>query len=129
LVTGPTPDANNRSPCVSDFAESVAERLRKDGVMVRSRLGRAAEMMKARYDNKIRPAFSIAVGDVVWYYCPRRYSKLSPEWQNLFTGPFAVVRLLDPCNLVIRRCPRGREIVVHRDKIKPLAQKNDIPSL
>jgi len=62
----------------------------------------------------------------VWYYCPRRYSKLSPKWQNLFTGPFTVIRLLDPCNVVIRRYPRGREIVVHRDKVKPVLEMVDV---
>jgi hypothetical protein len=80
--------------------------------------------MKSRYDAKVKPAFRLAVGDRVWYFYPRRYSKLSPKWQNLYVGPYTVTRLIDPCNVAIRRNARTREIVVHRDKLRPAASLN-----
>src|SRR5208282_215439 len=102
----------------------LQERMYRDGVFVRERLGRAALRMKTRYDAKVKPSFKFSAGDKVWYFYPRRYSKLSPKWQNLYVGPYRVVRLIDPCNVVIKRSTRTREIVVHRDKLRPAASIN-----
>src|SRR5208282_3710243 len=124
LALGTTPDEYDVQPPVTDHVYDLRERLYKDGEMVREHLGRAALRMKSRYDAKVKPAFSFAVNDKVWYFYPRRYSKLSPKWQNLYVGPYTVTRLIDPCNIAIRRNVRTREIVVHRDKLRPAASLN-----
>src|SRR5664279_3645104 len=108
LVMGPAPDAAGTLRNASSYADDLTERLWRDGQLVRSRLGRTAESMKTRYDAGLRPPYQLTVGAKVWYFYPRRFSKLSPKWQSLFVGPYTVVRLLDPCNAVIQRSARSR---------------------
>jgi len=120
LVLGSTPDDIMKKPSISEYVDAISDRLHVDGVLVRSNLGRTANIMKTRYDTKVKSAFPLKVGDKVWYYCPRRYVKLSPKWQNMYTGPFVVIALLDPCNVVIGRTKRSAVKVVHRDKLKPV---------
>jgi len=124
LALGARPDECDVQPPVTDPVYDLRERMHQDGLLVRERLGRAAIRMKTRYDAKIKPSFCFEVGEKVWYFYPRRYSKLSPKWQNLYTGPYTVVKLLDPCNVVIRRNAGTRAIVVHRDKLRPAASLN-----
>src|SRR5208282_5494139 len=124
LALGARPDECDVQPPVTDHVYDLRERMHRDGLLVRERLGRAAMKMKTRYDAKIKSSFNFDVGDKVWYFYPRRYSKLSPKWQNLYTGPYTVVRLLDPCNVVIRRNASARAIVVHRDKLRPAVSLN-----
>jgi len=100
-----------------DFIETIRQRMQADGVLVRIRLGRAAEVMKKRYDARLSKPFELSVGQKVWYFYPRRYSKLSPKWQNLYTGPFKIIKFIDQCSVVIRKGRRGRIIIVHRDKL------------
>src|SRR5664279_4605902 len=120
LVVGPSPDTDRTFESVPAYVADMAERLWNDGQLVRSRLGQAATSMKTRYDARVQPAHALTVGTRVWYYYPRRYSKLSPKWQNLYVGPYTIIRVLDPCNLVIQMSPRSRAMVVHRDKVKPV---------
>ena len=41
----------------------------------------------------------------------------TPKWQNWYTGPYLVIRLVDSYNVVIRKTRRSRPIVTHRDKL------------
>jgi hypothetical protein len=124
LALGAAPDVRDAQLPISEHVRDLQERMYRDGVFVRERLGRAALRMKTRYDARVRPSFSFSAGDRVWYFYPRRYSKLSPKWQNLYVGPYRVVRLIDPCNVVIKRNARAREMVVHRDKLRPAVSLN-----
>jgi hypothetical protein len=73
---------------------------------------------------RIKPA-NLAVGQKVWYYYPRRRQGLSPKFQLLYTGPFEVVRVIDPSTVVIRRSARHKPFVTHRDKLKPVYEYSD----
>jgi len=119
LVTRTSPELGNGETCISDIVEGMVERMRADGVFIHTQLGRAAVTMKTRYDAKIKPAYDLHVGDSVWYFYPRRYAKRSPKWQNLYVGPYIIVRILDPCNIAIRKGKRSPTIIVHRDKLRP----------
>ena len=58
------------------------------------------------------------VGDWVWYYYPRHYSRKSPKWRCNYVGPFLIVRVLPQNDLVIQKSNRSRPLVVHLDKLK-----------
>jgi len=56
-------------------------------------------------------------GDWVWYYYTRRYTQKSPKWQDLYTGPFKVSRILPSLNTVIQRSKRTKPFVVLIEKL------------
>ena len=102
---------------ISDFATEVRERQQADFKMVREHLGQAAKRRKDRYDDNVH--FRVfQPGQLVWYFYPRKRKGLSPKWQNFYTGPYRVVRLIDTHNVVIQRSSGAKCIVVHRDKLK-----------
>ena len=72
---------------------------------------------KSTYDVRVRKA-EYSVGDWVWYYYPRRFTQKSPKWQRNYTGPYKIVRTIEPVNFVLRKTPRSAPFVVHMDKIK-----------
>src|SRR5664279_2756980 len=55
---------------------------------------------------------------VVWYLYPRRRVGISAKWQKFYTGPYQIVRVIEPNNVVLQKSRRGKPFVVHRDKIK-----------
>ena len=91
-------------------AESCYEKAREE-------LKVAAERRKRTYDIRVRKA-DFRVGEWVWYWYPRRYTKRSPKWQKMYVGPFLVTRIIEPVNYVIQRSARAKPIVVHVDKLK-----------
>jgi len=58
------------------------------------------------------------LGDWVWYWYPRRYQKKSPKWQKSYTGPYLIVRVIEPVNYVLQKTSRSKPFVVHADKVK-----------
>ena len=107
-----------RGVSVDDYVLSLRERQRDDFILVREHLGKAAQGRKAMYDDNVRVK-SFVVGQLVWYFYPRRRKGLSPKWQNMYDGPYRVVRLLDSHTVVIQRSPKSKIQIVHRDKLKP----------
>jgi predicted aspartyl protease len=101
-----------------DFVDKMKDRLHGAFDIVRKHLGQAALRNKKYYDLRVKPA-TYQVGDLVYYYNPRRTKGLQEKWQKKFTGPFEVIKLLGPVNLLIRRSPRARPFVVHMDKVQP----------
>jgi len=69
------------------------------------------------YDANVREQ-TYTVGEAVWYYYPRRYTKKSPKWQRCYIGPYRVTQVLPPVNYVIQRSPKSKPFVVHADKLK-----------
>jgi hypothetical protein len=54
----------------------------------------------------------------VFYYCPRKRKGLCPKWQQLFTGPFTIIRVIDKYNYMIAKSATAKPLIVHRDKLK-----------
>ena len=100
-----------------DFVDDMRNRLCNAYNVVRRQLGKTAERNKHYYDLRVKPT-SYKVGDVVYYFNPRRYRGLQEKWQRKFTGPFRVLKILGPVNILIQRSPRTRPFAVHIDKIK-----------
>ena len=103
-------------PNYDDFVEGVRTKLTEAYELVRVNLGAAALRNKRYYDMKARPE-TYSVGDLVYYFNPRKFSNRSEKWARKYTGPFRVVKVLSPVNLVLQR-NRGKTFVTHVDKVK-----------
>ena len=125
LVCGPPKSVTETS--VDSYIDERFDRIAECYSLVRDHLNHSAQHTKLRYDLHVREA-EYAVGDEVWYYCPRRRPGLSPKWQRYYDGPFAVIEVLGPVNYKIRKSPRGRVLTVHVDKLKPYLVRRDEPS-
>ena len=102
---------------IDDFVEEMTNRQKEDFRLVRSHLGQAAMRRKQRYDDKVNEQ-TFQIGQLVWYFYPRKKQGLSPKWQSWYVGPYRVIRLIDSHNIVIQKSKKHKSIVVHRDKLK-----------
>ena len=111
--------ANNRAMprSTDEFVQGLADRMLDNFEAARDNLHRAAEIRKSQYDTKVK-SVPFSVGDRVYYWYPRKFAGRSPKLQSLYTGPYTIVRVVDSHNLVIRKSPRSKPMVVHRDKLK-----------
>lgn len=108
-----------------DYAEEVESRMRYAFAFVREHLGRAAERYKYYYDLRLKP-LRFHPGDKVLYFNARRFQGRQDKWARKFTGPFTVVRVTGPSNVLLQKTPRSRPFHVHVDKCKPfLAEENE----
>jgi transposase InsO family protein len=117
-------DRVNVSQSYDDIVCERAERTIFDFHVVRDCLKRAAQLRQDKYDIKVKPV-AVEVGQKVWYYCPRRKMNVSPKWQNCYSGPYTVVRVIDPHVIVIARSRRSKPFTVHRDKLKLVVEDDD----
>jgi len=110
---------SNEFQCASidDFVQRSQEQMASAYATAREHLGVAAERRKRTYDIRLRQQ-QFTVGDWVWYWYPRRYPSKSPKWQKGYTGPYLVVRKIEPVNFVLQKSPRSKPFVVHVNKLK-----------
>jgi hypothetical protein len=108
-----------REPATSyeNFADDLANRMEEAYSLARQSLNVAAERRKNMYDLRVRSK-QFTRGQWVWYFCPRKFRGRSPKWQRLYSGPFLIVRVIQPSNYVIQRTKNGPLKVVHADKLK-----------
>ena len=85
--------------------------------LVRQHLQQNAERRKVAYDARVKKR-EYTVGDWVWYFYPRRFTRKSPKWQRCYIGPYLIVRAIPPVNYVLQKSQRSQPFVVHADKIK-----------
>ena len=122
LLYGPS---ENTSPVSSDdFVDEVITRRREAYHLVREQLGKVAEKGKRYYDLRVRPQ-RYHVGDKVYFYNPRRYQGKQDKWLRKRSGPFTVVKLLGPVNVVIQKSSRTRPIITHVEKLSPYYDQED----
>jgi hypothetical protein len=117
LVLGPVIEEQDVPLSYDDFVDHRIKVMQKSYQLVRQNLGRTAERMKQTYDMRVRPA-SFQRGDWVWYFHPRRFKSRNVKWQRFYTGPYLVIKVLDPVNVVIQKSPRSDPVVTHVDKCK-----------
>ena len=117
LVMGLPPDVCSTGQTGDEYVRLMQENAEKCYEVARKHLRVAAERRKAAYDIRVKKS-DFAVGDWVWYWYPRRYRAKSPKWQKCFTGPYLVVRVIEPVNYVLQKSPRSKPFVVHADKLK-----------
>jgi transposase InsO family protein len=117
LIMGLPSDEAEVARSSNQFVSEMQERAEDAYEHAREQLRVAAERRKVTYDVRVKKSV-YAVGDWVWYHYPRRYQQKSMKWQKSFTGPFLIVRIIEPVNYVLQKSPRARSFVVHADKLK-----------
>ena len=86
---------------------------------VRRHLGVAATRNKRRYDMRVKPE-EFKVGEKVLYFSPRKYQGHQDKWLRKFTGPFEIIKLLGPVNVVLRKSAKSTPFTTHLDKLRKL---------
>jgi hypothetical protein len=117
LVMGLTTEVDPNILTVDDYVAQTKERADRCYDIARKHLRAAAERRKASYDMKLKST-EFKVGDWVWYWYPRRYQRKSAKWQRSYTGPYMIVRVIEPVNYVLQKSARFKPFVVHADKLK-----------
>jgi hypothetical protein len=103
---------------VNEYADELVDRLKSAFRIVTEHQKSQVERMKRNYDVNIKtPSFK--VGDMVWYYYPRRFSGRSPKWSRVYIGPYKITAALNDVNFVLKTSPRSKPFVVHIDKLRP----------
>ena len=102
---------------VNEFVQMSQEQMSSAYAIAKEHLGVAAQRRKTTYDMRVRQQ-EFKVGDWVWYWYKRRYPSKSPKWQRGYTGPYLVVRKIEPVNFVSQRSPKAKPFVVHINKLK-----------
>ena len=116
LVMGlPLENDYGRNP--DDYVAQLQRNSAEAYELVRKHLRASAERRKRNYDIKVRSE-QFAVGDWVFYHYPRRYQSRSPKWQRSYTGPYLIVRMIEPVNCVLQRSAKSKPFVAHFDKLK-----------
>ena len=126
----PTPPTRKKSELLEEYVESLQDELVDTFAIVRRNLAVVAQTRKNRYDLKIRENTTFHQGEKVWYFYPRRLQGKSQKWQSWYTVPYEILRVIDSHTLMIRKGPKARTMVVHRDKVKRYYQPDcDVKSL
>ena len=118
LVLGAVTGEEEHYESLDDYVCEMQRRLRDSYALAREHLDVAAERRKNEYDVKVKDT-QFDVGQAVWYFYPRRYTKRSPKWCSNYDGPFRVVKVIPPCDYVIQKSRKSKPQVVHGDKLKP----------
>ena len=85
-----------------DYVEHVALRMKTGHRIVQESLDCTFGRAKQRYDARVK-LLKFKIGDLVWYFCPRRRPCLSPQWQLLATSPWRVIKTVNLVNVVIQK--------------------------
>ena len=70
----------------NDYVIEIGNRMEKAFNTVREQLGQAFQRAKQAYDGRVRK-LQFKKGDLVWFFCLMKRSRIGPKWQLLTTGP------------------------------------------
>ena len=118
LMYDTMPVINGQPRSYDNYAEEMTDWRRTAYRLVRQHLGEAAQKNKRYYDMTVRPK-KYDRGDWVYYYNPRHIRGRQQKWLRKKDGPFLVLRVLGPVNVLIQRTARARPFVAHIDKLSP----------
>jgi hypothetical protein len=117
LVMGTPIEDDGQPRSVDAYVQKIKEETEEAYEIARRELRVAAERRKKTYDIRVKKT-EFAVNDWVWYWYPRKYTQKSPKWQSMYTGPYLIVRVIEPVNFVLQKSSRSKPFVVHMDKLK-----------
>ena len=112
------PPETARPVAYATYADELSARMRQAYTLVRENLGVAAKHNKRAYDLRVH-AQTYKVGQWVRYFHPRKMANRQDKWRRNFNGPFLVVKVIGPVNVIIQRSKRAHPFCVHVDKLKP----------
>jgi len=102
---------------MNGFVSEMRDRMEKCYDIAREHLQISSKRRKKAYDLKVKKTEFIT-GDWLCYYYPRKYRQRSPKRQIMYTGPYLVIRVIEPVNYVLQKSARAKAFVVHADKLK-----------
>ena len=70
----------------NDYVIEMRNRMEKAFNAVREQLGQAFQRAKQAYDGRVKK-MNFKIGDLVWFFFPKKLPRLGPKWQLLTTGP------------------------------------------
>lgn len=117
LMYGQPPDAPE-APAGPEYARQLQDRLDKAHKFARCQAETAGMRQKRLYDLRVRGQHFKA-GDHVWVYSPKRKKGRSPKLDSKWIGPCYVVERVGEVVYRVRLAPRGRFVVLHRDRLAP----------
>ena len=101
----------------NDYVVEMRNRIKKAFDTVREQLGQAFQRAKQTYDGHVKK-LQFKIGDLVWFFCPRKRPRLGPKWQLLTTGPWCFEKILNSVNYMIRKVGGRDRRVVHIDRLQ-----------
>jgi len=117
LAMGLTPEDAFENVNAQDYLAKLQRNACEAYQLARKHLRASAERRKKAYDVKVK-AEEFKVGEWVFYHYPRRFQSRSVKWQKAYTGPYLIVRLIEPVNCVLQKSAKSKPFVVHVDKLK-----------
>ena len=111
------PLSNDHAPHdESQYVDKLRERLYYAHEIVRTNLKRAFE----KQQRHLQPHTHIyKEGDLIWYLNEVTKDGECPKLQPAYVGPYVVLKNLNDINLLIQKGSKGKQVVVHHDKLKP----------
>ena len=68
------------------------------------------------------------MGEKVLYFSPRKYQGYQDKWLRKFTGPFEIIKLLGPVNVVLRKSVKSTPFTTHIDKLRKITLDQTDPN-
>jgi hypothetical protein len=100
------------------YVDNLRRRMQHAHAIARKYLKTNTQRNKSNYDVKANLT-KYKPGDAVWFLSEARKVNICPKLQPTYVGPYVVVKCLSSLDYAIRREYKGREIVVHHNKLKP----------
>ena len=117
MAFGRPPD----SPAVPpgpEYARRLQDRMESAHAFARDQLQKAGMRQKRNYDMRAKGR-DFKAGDLVWVYSPKRKKGRCPKLDSHWLGPCEVLEKLGEVVYRLQLPPRGRRVVLHRDRLAP----------
>ena len=111
------PECVDRHTTPHEYLKKLQDNAADAYRLAREKLRACAQRRKHHYDLKVKSE-QFKVGDWVYYHYPRRFKSRSLKWQKSYTGPYLIVRLIEPVNCVLQKSHKAKPFVAHFDKLK-----------
>jgi len=120
LMEDPSP-VNSES--YGSYVQQLKQTIDKAHDTNRKHLQKHAQTQQDRYDAKASKHY-YQRGDYVWYLTEIRKEGVNPKLQSPYDGPFLITKVFNLLDYKIQMDKRGRQRVVHYNKLKPYCGKN-----
>lgn len=125
LTYGRPPDCP-AAPPGPEYARKLQDRMDAAYRFAREQAKSAGIRQKRGYDVHVHGTHFTA-GDLVWVYGPKRVRGRCPKLDSDWVGPCYVVGRVSEVVYRVKLAPRGRTVVIHRDRMAPY-RGSDYPS-
>ncbi|MGH0120359.1 UNVERIFIED_CONTAM: hypothetical protein FKN15_067744 [Acipenser sinensis] len=126
LAFGRPPDAPSVPPG-PEYARRLQDRLESAHSFARDQLKAAGVRQKRNYDLRVRGRHFTA-GELVWVFSPKRQRGRCPKLDSHWLGPCHVLERIGDVAYRVQLPPRGRKVVLHRDRLAPYLGRHQAPS-